>query len=354
MSYLEIKSGSKVRKVFSPGKYHRRQIKRLFPALASLQDVICNREVVHGFMRGRSIVTNAMAHVGPYEYTLSMDIKDFFPSTTLDKVIESIKENHKKAPGDSAIDFILNRHLWVDKPRGHICKLNLSEIYEKRNGDTKTIAAWKYASEEMIAEQGLPSSPMLANIAAATIDRSIVESLREIILKKCIGFSYTRYADDLSISFSGVEMKDTVTHIVERAVSESGYVLNPKKTVLHSAKAGRRIITGIAVDHEGIYPTRDTRRKLRAAIHNNWTRKARGLGEFCKLKLPSNLRTVEKIKDETAKLLNWIGANATIRRLHAMKIEVLKAVGTDVGEFSNSILQTIEDCIALCNLVGDD
>src|SRR5689334_5060985 len=65
-----------------------------YPGLLACQRWI-HREIVgkvpvsaaaHGFVKGRSILTNAQAHLGQ-ECLLRLDIKDFFPSISLRRVI---------------------------------------------------------------------------------------------------------------------------------------------------------------------------------------------------------------------------------------------------------------------------
>jgi hypothetical protein len=69
-------------------------------------------------------------------------------------------------------------------------------------------------------------------------------------------------------------------------VGECGFEINHRKTRLQSSTAGRRIITGVGVGDDGLYPTRALKRKLRAAIHQKHGNSARGLAEVAKLKVP--------------------------------------------------------------------
>ena len=73
-----------------------------------------------------------------------------------------------------------------------------------------------------------------------------------------------------------------------RVAAESmGWAINPHKTRVQYASAGRRIICGLSVGPDDVRPTRHTRRRLRAAAHSaprsaEW----RGLAEWAKCRLP--------------------------------------------------------------------
>lgn len=202
--------------------------------------------VVHGFVKGRSPVTNAACHIGR-RYTISADLKDFFDSVTPDKV----------------------RHALTDEEIGK---------YLPDPGDGNGPRAL----------QGLPTSPAVANLAAAPMDREIVERL-----VKPFGVVYTRYADDLTISFDDRSIKDAILAAMAEIVARHGFRIAPGKTHFMSASAGRRVICGVAVD-DGLYAPRKTRRRLRAARHNaeksgkrQDARRARGLAEWCAMKRPA-------------------------------------------------------------------
>jgi len=207
---------------------------------------------VHAFVRGRNPVTNALRHIG-FKHTISYDLKDFFESVTIEKL--------KGIVSDDVLDFIM-----VDGA----------------------------------ARQGLPTSPNAANLAFMKVDQEIVNFLELL----CIRYSYTRYADDITISFDDLEQLQYISQIVDSCVGINGYVINERKTKLQSARHGRRFITGIAVDDIGIYPTRKNRRRARAALHNCLTwqqthtgkyrlrrlkQKAMGLKEWCSCKKPRSI-----------------------------------------------------------------
>jgi hypothetical protein len=203
-------------------------------------------DVIHGFVKGRSPVTNAARHVG-FAYTLTFDLRDFFDSCT-----ESLLE-----------------------PLMHP-------------------AQFAGLLPDGAARQGLPTSPTLANIAATTLDTEIDSWCRDNIgLRSDAHFAYTRYADDLTISFNDQRHVRQLLAVVPQLVTACGFRLAEEKTHLYSAEGGRRIVTGVSVGPCDLKPTRGTRRKLRAAKHQGNVRGVRGLTEWMKLKRP-------KVKGVTA------------------------------------------------------
>ncbi len=134
------------------------------------------------------------------------------------------------------------------------------------------------------ARQGLPSSPLLANLACLNLDKSILKEIS--IWPKTI---YTRYADDLSFSYNDSSVLPILLEFIPKTLAAEGFQINSSKTRTMSAKNGRRIITGVAVDKDNIYPTRRTKRKLRSALHHGTKSKILGLSEFCKLNFPKDM-----------------------------------------------------------------
>lgn len=227
------KGGGAYRTVYVPSPAEKAALRRLLPDLEARAARACPPGVCHGFARGRSPVTNAAAHVGR-SFTLSFDLADFFDSVTAETL------------GGLLPPRLLARVL-VDGA----------------------------------ARQGLPTSPAVANLAASRLDR-LVLALRA----RGADFTYTRYADDLAFSYDDPALTDVLLAEVPAAALACGFRVNDRKTRLQAAAAGRRVVTGVAVGPDGLYPTRAARRRLRAALHRGDPRAAAGLAEWCRLVPP--------------------------------------------------------------------
>jgi retron-type reverse transcriptase len=109
--------------------------------------------------------------------------------------------------------------------------------------------------------QGACTSPAISNLVARRLD----SRLNGIAMK--LGWTYTRYADDLSFSASG-EPSQKIGYLLARVrhiSQDEGFAVNEKKTrVLR--QQNRQLVTGIVVnDRPGI--DRRTIRRLRAILH---------------------------------------------------------------------------------------
>ena len=195
---------------------------------------------VQGFCPGKSPCSNAVAHIG-YNFTLSFDLKDFF---------DTVKP--------SMVD-----------PKWSDCFINGR------------------------AYQGLPTSPAIANLAFLSTDKLILNYIQDYIKTVCFcgeneRIVYTRYADDLTFSFNHYETYLQLRKNIPLIVESNGFFINSRKTHLQTAKFGRRMITGVAVDKERIYIPREIKRKMRAARYYQQFRRYYGLSEWAKLKMPNS------------------------------------------------------------------
>lgn len=249
MKVIKIpKKNGSFRTVVVPSKGLKKFLRFFVPQFEALCLLLDRGEVMQGFLPGRSPVTNAMRHIG-YKYSVCFDLEDFFDHVTYAK-LRTVETGY------------------------HSNRVNLH---------------WNWFNflHDDVAFQGLPTSPLLANIAAVPLDRSIgyeIEYCQKLFGDRLV---YTRYADDLTISCDSEQSVRKLLHRIPYLCKESGFPVNAKKTHVQKASSGRRIITGVAVDDKGVYPTRKMKRKLRAAEHKR-TKSACGLREWVKTKPPTS------------------------------------------------------------------
>lgn len=250
MRFFDVKTGSgKIRRVWTVSGKERRAYVRLARQLAKYERELATRQgvadVAHGFVAGRSPVTMATAHIG-YDVTVSLDMSNWF---------ESVRKEH-----------LINACV----PFERIGKCCVGGV----------------------VVQGLPTSPAAANIAGVVLDRAITLATPA----GSEGFCYTRYADDLTLSWrmaAGSWTPEKVIRWVIGAVSAVGWSINERKTRIQYASAGRRIICGLSVGETDVRPTRAVRHRLRACQHARpGTNETRGLAEWAACKLPGHRLTV--------------------------------------------------------------
>lgn len=163
-------------------------------ALTSAADFpIC----VQGFVRHRSIVSNAVQHLGKAN-VLCVDLQDFFGSV---KIVAIHNVFTLLGCGPVAADIL-----------ARLCTLN------------------------GVLPQGASTSPILANIAARFLDADMLQ------LGKMYSCTYSRYADDLTLSGDSVPSEQQISGIVER----HGFRLNSAKTRIQP-RGRRQYVTGLTV-----------------------------------------------------------------------------------------------------------
>jgi hypothetical protein len=198
----------------------------------------------HGFLVGRSTLTNAATHTDP-GLVLKMDVKDFFPTVTLKRV----KGVFRRAGYREGIATLL----------ALICTESPREIVQLE-GKTYYVSLGPRC-----LPQGAPTSPALTNALCLRLDRRLAG------LAAKLGWRYTRYADDMTFSrLAGAEGPPRLGALlgcVRRIVEAEGFAVHPEKTRVHRT-GGRQSVTGLVVNGGGPRVPREVRRMLRAAAHN--------------------------------------------------------------------------------------
>lgn len=201
---------------------------------------IKNNAAAHGFVPGRSIVTNAAPHIGK-DLVINIDLKDFFPSVAYKRV------------------------------KGLFCKLGYAEqvatilalICTEPEVDEIELDGRKYyvAKTERHLPQGAPTSPAITNLICYKLDRRFTG------LAAKYGYAYTRYADDMTFSASGAaaEKAGQLLRAIKMFVKEEGFVIHPDKLKV-MRNGDKKEVTGIVVN-EKLSLDRTTLRKFRALLH---------------------------------------------------------------------------------------
>ncbi len=202
--------------------------------------VVPVHDAAHGFVRDRSIVTNAQQHCGK-DIVINMDLKDFFPSVSYRRV-----RGLFQALGYSGqVASILGLLCTEAETQEHIL-------------DGKT---YYIATSERSLPQGAPTSPAITNILCHRLDRRLNGMAR------VLGFTYSRYADDITFSASGEAVKN-VTKILWRSrkiIESESFTIHPEKLRI-MRKGQHQEVTGLTVNQKPAVP-REQMRQFRALLH---------------------------------------------------------------------------------------
>lgn len=183
-------------------------------------------DCVHGFIpksmnkdKVRGVLTNAAPHAR-HDWLINIDLKNFFHTVKLDKV------------------------------KDYFSSLG----YE--NEVVKTLTA--LCTYKSRLPQGAPTSPMLSNIIASTMD--------VMMLKYCNkrGIVYTRYADDLTFSANS-DVEVPPIEDIYKIVYLNGFKVNRMKTKVRY-KGCRQEVTGLTVTN-GVHVSQRFKKEILRELH---------------------------------------------------------------------------------------
>jgi len=213
----------------------KRTIEAPSPELKSVQRQILRRVLgrlrahpaATGFERGSSIVRHARQHQGR-AVVMRLDVKDFFPSTTATRLRRYFRRIGWNRPA-TAILLRLCAH------KGRL-------------------------------PQGAPTSPRLSNLVNYRIDARLAG------MASRLGAVYTRYADDITLSFDHEDHAKVhyLQRFVRKVLLSEGYVLHTRKKLSVRRRHHRQLVTGLVVNERVNLP-RPVRRWLRAVEHRSRT-----------------------------------------------------------------------------------
>lgn len=172
-----------------------------------------------GFLPGKSILTNASAHIGA-ECVVNLDIEDFFPSVS-----------------DEAVYRIFR--------------------YYGYTREVSTVLT-RFCTYQKALPQGSPASPCITNIVCLKLDKRLAG------LARAYGAVYTRYADD--ITFSGKRGLRSILPAAEKIIGEEGFRVNRGKTHA-SLRHQRQMVTGLLINDGAVKIPKEYKRRLRQEIY---------------------------------------------------------------------------------------
>ncbi|HEX5164060.1 MAG TPA: reverse transcriptase family protein [Thermomicrobiales bacterium] len=195
---------------------------------------------------GASIVANAGHHTGQ-AVVIRLDIADFFPTISR-KRVKGMFASFGYSEGVAAVLALLT----TDTPRD-------------QTGTTSPLLGRRdrvlYDDADACLPQGACTSPAIANVICGRLDARLTGLARKR------GFTYTRYADDMTFSHPAADAP------VGRLISSAVHILGAEGFAPNASKARvtrahqRQIVTGLLVNNGVAVPRADLRR-FRAILHS--------------------------------------------------------------------------------------
>lgn len=214
--------------------------------LRDILDRVPPHSAAHGFVEGRSIVTNARPHIGQ-RFLLKFDLQDFYPSVTYRRVVAIFR----------SLGFSREVSIWLGR-------LTTTAVPREFPGPDHR-PGWHHSLRPYRVQhlpQGAPTSPALANLSAYSLD------VRLSGLAAKYHLNFTRYADDLTFSGEArvlpalIEFIPLTQQIIK---SERFLVHRTKRKVLRNNQ--RQSVTGVVVNQRPNV-SRHEYDRLKATLHN--------------------------------------------------------------------------------------
>jgi len=211
---IDKKDGGK-RTIYAPNDSLKRIQRKILKRILYSFDISPS---VHGFVREKSIITNALEHVKKNRI-LRIDIENFFPSINVNMIIATLEKIGFSKGASIMLGLLMTRDGYLP--------------------------------------QGAPTSPYISNLVCKRLDYR----MKGLAKKK--NLSYSRYADD--ITFSGESINGGTFGPIKTILEEEGFNVNIKKTRVMGTGT-KQIVTGLVVN-EKAWLGRKRYRILRSYIH---------------------------------------------------------------------------------------
>lgn len=178
-----------------------------------------------GFKKNISLVENARPHLGA-KTLIKMDITDFFGNITYKKINKQFK-------------------------------------YYGYGNKVSQLLSWICVDSNDKLPQGAPTSPALSNLVCVLLDKRIGAYCQKY------GLTYTRYADDITITSKKKLSKNDYNDVIKfvtMVVCEEGFQVNGDKT--HVFFEGQRMsVTGISINNGILKPSKKIIKELDDALY---------------------------------------------------------------------------------------
>ena len=263
--YKIPKRSGGIRQIAAPKSTLKRSQRVILDKILSL---ILASNYAHGFLIGKSVVTGANAHPKQPALVINMDMENFFPTITFERIRGMIHSFGYSGHISSLIAMLCS-----------YCERIPIEV----KGKIKYVATTR-----RILPQGSPASPMITNIICRRLDKRLNG------LAQKFGFNYTRYADDMSFTVND-EFNVNIGRfcgLISSIIKDEGFKINKNKTRF-LRKNNRQEITGVVINNNQLGIPRKWIRKFRAAIYNA-------------NKLKNNGELPIEIKREISGMASWV------------------------------------------------
>lgn len=261
------------REIYAPISGIKQIQKRLSHILQNYQPA---KFCVHGYVKERSIKTNAYIHRRK-RIVINLDLKDFFPSINFGRV----------------------RGLFKSAPFG-------------LNDEVATTLA-QICCHDGKLPQGAPTSPVISNYICRRLDNELIAFARKHKI------NYSRYADDITFSTNLQFLPTAVGHIKEHKIvlsntlqkifQDNGFTINEEKT-RYALRTNRQEVTGLIVN-AGINVPRKYIMRIRAMLHawEKYGLEAAAKEHFEKFNYKHKHPNYPEIafKNELTGMLNYVG-----------------------------------------------
>lgn len=202
------------------------------------------------YAKNSSIVRAAEKHCGA-SWLVKLDVSNFFDSILEPRVYEVFRK--------------LGYQPLLALELARICtRLRFSGNVETRY-KSSYVRIPQYSSHGLgHLPQGAPTSPLLANLVCIEFDEQVTK------IAQAKGLRYTRYADDLTLSFrgKGFSRKDAAEVINQCYDAMKSRSLWPNRTKTRVVPPGaRKIVLGLLVDGKRPSLTREFRDQMKAHLY---------------------------------------------------------------------------------------